>query len=443
MRIWVERAIQDIRYATRTLRKAPGFTLAASGVLALGIGATTALYSLVDAALVRPLPYRDASRLVWVAERAPRTGFRTNASPLDFLDWRAQNHSFAATAAVIGISPSTLNEANGTSETVLAQVVSSSFFDVLGVPPILGRTFVDDDDRQAVAGVVISERLWRRRFNADPRLVDHAISLGGRPVAVLGVVPADFQFYTRADVWTLFLLDASRTTRLGRYVQVVARLRPGVSLADAQTDMAAVAANIARIAPETNANWGAVVRPLQEALLAGELRTTTVLLGDAVTCVLLLACANVAILLLSRGTTRTGEMAIRAALGGSRARVVQQLLTESLVLATGAGVLGVALAWAIVRVLPTVVPTGTLPDWITLTFDMRLLLFAVVLTVATAVVFGVVPSCHAARVPLAEVMRAGGRSSTHGGRRLRAVSRPASSHSPCCSRSPPCCWFGH
>src|SRR5262245_56525654 len=210
MQRWLERAAQDIRYAVRTLEKSPGFTVAAVAMLALGIGATTALYSLLDAALFRPLPYSDAARLVSIAERPPRSSRGTYVSPLNFSDWNEQNHSFTTMAATLGNSPSTLNEANGASETVLAQVVTSAFFDVLGIAPIRGRTFIEDDARRAFAGIVMSERLWQRRFAADPRLVGRSVSLGGRPVTVLGVVPGDFQFSRRADVWTLFQLQPDR-----------------------------------------------------------------------------------------------------------------------------------------------------------------------------------------------------------------------------------------
>jgi putative ABC transport system permease protein len=418
MQRWLERAAQDIRYAVRTLKKSPGFTVAAAAILALGIGATTALYSLLDATLFRPLPYTDAARLVSVAERPPRSSRGTYVSPLNFSDWSDQNHSFTAMAATLGLSPSTLNEANGASETVLAQVVTSAFFDVLGIAPIHGRTFIEDDARQAVAGVVVSERLWQRRFAADLQLVGRSVSLGGQPVTVLGIVPGDFQFSSRADVWTLFQI---RPDRRSRFLQVIARLKPGVPLAEAQADMTVVADHIARVAPATNADWSVVLQPLHEALVGPELRTTSLMLGGAVLCVLLLACANVANLLLSRGPARMREIAVRAALGGSHGRIVRQLLTESVVLSAVAGIAGAALSWAVIRALPSVIPPRSLPEWITLRFDSRLVVFAVALSAATSLLFGIVPAWQAGRVPLAETMNGSGRSATYGGGRLRAA----------------------
>ncbi|PWT82754.1 MAG: hypothetical protein C5B57_08170, partial [Blastocatellia bacterium] len=381
---------------------------------------TTALFSLVDAALIRPLPYPDSDRLVMLWERPPKAS-RTRVSPLDLIDWSEQSHSFASMAGVLGISPTALNDADGTSETVVAQIVTTSFFDVLGIQPLSGRMFVADDAKAAAAGVVVSENLWRRRFGADPNFVGRAITLGERPVTVLGIAPGWFQFMARVDAWALYLPARTPDQRQPRFLQVIARLKSDVSLAQAEADMAVVADNIARQSPGTNAGWGVTIDPLKRAIVSPELRTTAFVLGGAVLFVLLLACANVANLLLSRGVTRTREMAVRAALGGSRGRILRQILTESLLLSILGGALGLAFSWAVLRIVPSVIPPQSIPETIVLAFDQRLTLFAIALTFATSLLFGAAPAWNASRVSLTEAMNAGGRGTTHGAGRFRAA----------------------
>ena len=411
---------QDVRYAVRTLRKAPGFTAAAVVVLALGIGANSAMFGLVDATLVRPLPFTDPDRLVMLWERAPADA-RSRVAPLNFLDWSEQNHTFAAMAAVAG-GDTTLTGISGTAERIPGQAVTYRFFDVLGIKPIAGRTFLPDDATPRPTVVVISERLWRRRFGADPTLVGRTITLDAQLRTVIGVVPAAFQVLSPSDCWML-LRPSPRVAaqRRPRYMQVVARLKADVTIEQARADMGLVAQNISFLSPETNKDWSVTIEPLHEAIVGDELRLTSVVLAGVVTFVLLIACANVANLLLVRGAGRTREFAVRAALGGSRNRILRQLMTESVLLAMMGGAAGLALSWAMLQVAPSIVPPGTLPESVALTFDARVTGYALAVTLATSLLFGFTPAWHATRIPLAEVMSAGGRGSTRGAASFRTV----------------------
>jgi putative ABC transport system permease protein len=417
---------QDLRYAARTLRKAPSFTLASVFVLALGIGATTAIFGLVDAALIRPLPFRDSQQLVMLWERSARTA--TNPVGLaNFFDWNEQNRSFASMAAIAGsvaLAP-LADEGGGPPDTVTIQSVTSRFFDVLAVTPIAGRTF-DERDVGDISGrifsdvVVVSERLWRTRFGADPSLVGRTIRAGsaGSPRPVIGIVPASFQLLGAADVWELFQVGRD-DPRGARYLQVIARLKPEATIERARADMTSIAARIEQTAPTTNRGWSVTITPLQEAIVGDELRTTSLLLGGVVMFVLLLACANVANLILARGIGRTREIAVRAALGGSRARIITQLLTESALLGGLGGVVGLVVSWGLLRVAPSLIPPGTIPESIVLSVNWRLGAFAMVATLATGLLFGLAPAWHAAHVPLIEAMSGGGRGSTDRAARIR------------------------
>jgi putative ABC transport system permease protein len=269
--------------------------------------------------------------------------------------------------------------------------------------------------------VVLGERLWHSRFGGDPSIVGRAITLDGQSYTVAGIVPARFQILYAADMWTLFVPRRSPEQRRQHYMQVIGRLKPDVTLDQAQADMAGVADRIATIAPDTNKGWGVTIEPLHTAIVGPELRTTSLVLAGVVGFVLLMACANVANLLLARGLGRSREIAVRAALGGSRRRIVQQLLTESLLLASIGGACGLALAWAAVRAAPSLIPRGTLPQGIVLAFDARVALVAALLTFGTTLLFGFVPAWQAAAVPLAEATNAGGRGSTRRAGRLRAA----------------------
>ena len=272
---------------------------------------------------------------------------------------------------------------------------------MLGVRPIAGVTFAADDAAQRRTLVVLSERLWRIRFGGDPAIIGRAITLDGQPYTIVGVVPAGFQILYPADMWTLFAVRRSPEQRRQHYMQVVGRLKPGATLEQARADMAGVADRIAVVSPETNKGWGVTIEPLRDAIVGPELRTTSLVLAGVVAFVLLMACANVANLLLARGLGRSREIAVRAALGGSRWRIIQQLLTESLLLAAIGGACGLALAWAAVRAAPSLIPPGTLPQAIVLAFDARVAVVAAMLTLGTALLFGLVPAWQASSVPLA------------------------------------------
>jgi len=421
--------LDDVRYGARILRKAPLFALGSVVVLALGIGSTTAMFSLVDAALIRTLPFRDSERLVMIWERLPQNA-RNRVAGLDFIDWTTDNRSFDVMGATMGLGGATAFSASNDDlpDAVPVQRVGVGYFEVLGIRPIAGRTFAADDvpagadlrPGVVVDTAIISERLWRSRFGGDPSVVGRTIRLGtsGQPFRVIGIVPADFQVGNRADVWTP-TPDLRLAARRVRFLQVIARLKPGVTIDQARADLESIADRIARDAPETNRGVGVTIEPLQQAVVGDELKTTTIVLAGVVTFVLLLACANIANLILVRGIGRTREIAVRAALGGSRGRIMRQLVAENLLLGASGGGAGLALSSIVLRAAPAFVPARTIPESVALGIDWRVSAFAVVLTLATAVLVGLAPAWHAVRIPLAEAMTIGGRGSTDRGGLMR------------------------
>jgi putative ABC transport system permease protein len=409
----------DLRYAARTLRKTPAFAAAAVLLLAIGIAATSAMFTLVDAVLVRPLPFADPDRLFMLWESPPDQA-RNSVSPLNFLDWSEQNRSFSSLAAISG-GRRTLTGQGGEPEQVPAPSVSTTFFDVFGVRPLVGRTFNADDNRPGTNVVVLSERFWQRRFGRNASLIGRTITLDDQPATVVGVVPDWFQVLWRADVWTPYVVKRSPEQRRIHYLRIVGRLKPDASLEQARADMAALAAHIAEISPETNRHWGVLVEPLRDVLVASDLRTTSLLFAGAGAFVLLMACANVANLMLARGLARRREIAVRAALGGSRARILGQQAAESLVLASIAGLVGGAVAWAIVRAAPAMMPPDTLPLSIRLDPDLRLTIVATAVTMTTGLLFGLAPAWQAMRVSLVEAIGSGVRASIRGTGALRTA----------------------
>ena len=415
--------IQDFRYATRLLLRSPAFTMVAVAALALGIGANTAIFSVVDTLLLRPLPYANADRLAVVWEHnIPRDRKNNVVSPGNFIHWQELNQSFTELSAVSMTFRTTLTGAGDATE-LPVQYVSAGIFRILGVRPALGRDFTPQDDAPGVRVVTISDRLWRQRFGADPTIVNRTIVLDGRPNVVAGVMAPGFSILDRSvDVWsTIGLPPAARTPR-GRWIGVVGRLKDGVTMAQAQSDMARVHQELTRRFPEFNTGWTANVVPLRDELTGSVKPALWVMLG-AVGFVLLIACANVGNLVLARATSRQRELAVRAALGAGRGRLIRQMLAESLLLSMVGAAAGLLLAWWSVIALRTTiadrVPIARLDQ---VSIDATVLLFTVAAALVSALLFGIAPALTSAGARLTEALKDGGRAgSAARGARVRSV----------------------
>ena len=420
----MEKLLTDVRLAVRQLASAPGFTFVAALTLALGIGVNSAIFGLADAALMRPLPFKQTERLVMLWERTP-TQRKTGVAPLNWRDWRDQSHSFDGMAFVqrgMGGGP-VLTALDGSMATAERQIVSTNFFDVVGVTPIIGRTRPTEDNKAAPRAVMLGETIWRRRFNADPAIAGRIVRLNGLPYEVIGVMPATIQFSRPAELWTFNSINFPDDPRLRsiRGLDVVARLKPGVTMEQGHAELTTIAARLASEYPETNKGATALVEPIRAGIVGSDLQTTTVFLLGVVGFVLLLCCANVANLLLARSTARAREIAVRSALGAERSRIVRQLLTESLVLAALGGTLGIAIGFAIFKAAPALIPSGLLPAAVTPAFDMRVVVFSAAASLVVGVLFGLIPAWQATGVSLASVMGSETRSSTSRGSRLRKL----------------------
>lgn len=419
---WLADLGADLRYAWRSLRKQPGFALVAVLTLALGIGANSAIFALADATLLRPLPLREPDRLVMLREQtqaSPRGG----VSPLNLLDWNDRSATFDGMAAYInGVGGMVMAGADGQAETVPRQWVSAEIFNVMGVEPVVGRTFTWDDDRARLASVVLGESYWRSRFDADPGIVGRSLRLDGEPYTVLGVVPDSAQLIGRTSLWGLMpITGLPAEERAAHFLRVVGRMKPGVSQDAALADMQAVSEGLAREYPDTNAHRSVVLEPLHAALVGSDLRQTALLFLGVVGFVLLICCVNVANLLLARATVRARELAIRTALGANRGRLVRQVLTESLLLAFAGCALGLALGWTVLRAAPAVLPEGLLPGAVTLGFDLRVVVFCIAATLVVGVLFGLAPAWQATRLSPAQAIGAETRGNTGRGGRLRGA----------------------
>lgn len=423
--------LKTIRPALRGLARRPAFTAIAILTLSLGIGANAAIFSIIDAVLLRPLPYTDPSRLVIVWERSPeveqKLGFdRLPMSPADYIDFRERNTTFSGLASMRG-ERITITE--GEAERVGAVRVSGEFFDVLGVTAIRGRTFTADDERHARA-VVIGHSLWVRRYGSDPLIAGRTISINNQPAVITGVMPPGFAFPATGDlpetfgftatpeVWTLDVFSPKqRANRGGKSYVGIGRLAPGVSIAAADADFDAIAEAIGRESPQTNAGSSVWLLPLHEQLVA-RVRAPLLVLLTAVGFVLLIACANVANLLLVRATTRQRELTVRLSLGASRRRLILELLAESIILALVAGAAGLLLAWWTLRGLILMAPADV-PALAQAALDHRVLLFTLGLSILTGVVFGTLPAIQATATGIVEGLREGGRGTVGGRRAMR------------------------
>ncbi|HEY9422324.1 MAG TPA: ABC transporter permease, partial [Thermoanaerobaculia bacterium] len=399
---------QDAVFALRQLRKAPAFSLIAVFTLALGIGATTAIFSLLHTVVLRPLPFDHPERIVnlWSIDRGDD---HRSVAPGNFFTFRRDAKSFERLAAH-NFSSFNLT-GDGQPERIVGARVSAGYFDVFGVKPALGRVFREAEDRPGHEQVVVlSDRLWRERFGADPAVVGHSIRLNGKLYDVAGVMPASFQLRsTDARLWVPIALGTEEETNYGHsYLQVLGRLKPGVAPEAAEAEVAAIAKRLQTVDPRSNGNKGAHLESFQEGLLGSSTRRYLILLG-AVGCVLLIACVNVANLLLARSAARAREIAIRAALGAGRGRIVRQLLTESLVLALAGAAAGLAMAYGGVRFLVAISP-ASVPRIAEAGIDGPVLAFALAVGLASSVVFGLVPALRTARPDLQGMLKEGGRS---------------------------------
>ena len=405
------------RHAIRQLLKTPAFTVVAVVTLAVGIGANSAIFTVVNSVLLQPLPYPEPQALVRVHEVVPQYG-RFSVAPASFLDWRRQNTVFERIAAYTNGS-GTLLEGDGP-ERVQGALVSWDLFELLRVAPALGSGFTAAQDLpQADNAIVISHGLWQRRFGGDPGVVGRAINFNGAPVTIAGVMPAGFSFPSRtAEFWRPIAINPANTPRGAHFLGVVARLKPGISLDQAAAEIKTIAERLAREYPESSANESAEVVALHDQVV-GPVRPALLTLLAAVGAVVLIACANVANLLLVRASVREKEVAIRAALGAGRRRLALQMFTESLVLALAGGVLGVGLAYLAIPLVQSL-GANSIPRVADIAIDRRVLAFAFGASVLTGVLFGLAPAWHASRAGLGAVLKEGGRTSAgSGGRWVR------------------------
>jgi predicted permease len=422
----VRTLIADLRYSIRVLLKAPSFAVAVIAVLALGIGANTAIFSIVNAVLLRPLPLDEADRIVRLFHVPPQSAFpgmtRFSVSPANFYDWQRDAHSFEG-MALYRYRPFALTGVGSGAEAIVAGAVGREFFAVARATPMLGRVFLPEEDSPTRGHVaVVSNGFWRTHLGAAPDAVGRALQLNGEPYTIVGVMPARFSIKSWGiagqDLWVpLAYSDAERAVRDNHNDAVVARLKPGVTQAQAQAEMNVISTRLEQQFPQSNAGWGATVVPLQE-LIVGDVRLSLLMLLAAVGLVLLIACANVGNLLFARVLARRKELAIRSALGAGRGRVFQQLLVEALVLSAAGGAAGLLLAHVSLSTGAALL-AGQVPRADEISMDGRVLVFVV--AIVTAILAGAMPALRAGRTSLNDALKEGGRNDGAVGVRTRRV----------------------
>jgi putative ABC transport system permease protein len=413
--------LREIRHAVRSLWHSKGF--AAVGILCLGfgIGINTAIFSIIDGVLLKPLPYDDPDRIVVLGTQRIKEGDGAGLSIADLRDWKAATKAFTTIAAVAPGSLTVIDGA-GEPERYNGARISWDMFRLLGIRPILGRDFLESDDQPNAAGVaVISHMLWTTRYESDPNVLERSISINGTAHTIVGVMPPNFEFPGRQRIWVALQPRLFKDPRDRRYLFTFGRLRPGVTPERAISDLDTIAARLAREYPATNEGWSAQLHPLRESFIPSEVQLVLGLMMAGVTLVLFIACSNVANLLLARATARKQELAMRVALGARRGRIVVQLLTEGVVLALASVPLGVALATAGIRLIWTQVPADNVPYYIQFTVDSRSLAYAVTVAFVTSLIFGLVPALQVVRRELHENLKEGARGTTGRGAIVRSA----------------------
>jgi predicted permease len=411
--------LQDVRNAIRTLWRGKGFALAAILCLGFGIGLNTTIFSLIDGVLLKPFPYKDPDRLLVVGAQNQRAGAFTELSYLDLRDWREA----ASSAIAIGASQfrsMTLSEAGGEPERYTGAAITWDLFPVLGVEPMLGRGFMQDEDRLGAAGVVLlSHHVWTNRFQNDPNVLGRSVLLEGRPHSVVGVMPPGFAFPDNQRLWIPLGPVAGASPRGARNLFALGRLAPGVSREQARQALDAAASRLAKDYPATNEGWTSHFETLREAFVPSDVPVMLSLMMAAAVLVLVIACSNVANLQLARGVTRQREIAVRAAIGAGRGRIVRLLLTESVVIGLASVPLGLLLALAGTRLIRGAIPVDQVPFYITWGIDWRSMLYAVAVAVVTSLVFGLFPALHVVRGSLHNTLKDGMRGASVRRSRLR------------------------
>ena len=414
MSLW----LKELRHSVRTLRQSPGFTAVAILTLAIGIGANTAIFSFVDAMLLKPLPYPDADRIVRVMEKPPR-GARNGISTLNFLDWQRDNTVFDFMSAQTGDAVTL----TGGSEPIQLRgaLVSAGYFKVFGAEPELGRTFLPGEDELGKHHVaVISHAVWASQFGSDPSIATRTVLLNNEPHTIVGVLPARSAFdRAPVQIWRPLAFRPSNMTRDFHWMISFARLKDGVTLAQARANMDAIGKRIENDFPASNKGWGVVVEPYAETLINPQARTIILLLLSSTGFLLLIGCANLANLALARGVSREREVVVRASLGAGRWDLIRQFLTENVLLSICGGLFGLAIGYGLMKAMGLMLPPFTLPREVNASIDARVLLFALIVSIATGMLFGMAPALQATKPDLAAAMKEEGRGSSGGAGRRR------------------------